>query len=131
MQTEGFTDNAFNPVSAHRITHLPVNADTQTTVRLTTGQTNKCKPFAAQSLTTPVYLIKLPGLPQKTGLGEPVPLHLSLSGQPLTPLGTPALDLIHYLGNPHFHPATNDASLLDYYFECNLKHRGRASNAEH
>ncbi len=66
MQAEGFTDNAFNPVTVHCITHLPVYADTQTTVGQLTGQINKCKPIATQSLAMPVYLIKLPGLPEKT-----------------------------------------------------------------
>jgi len=104
VQTKGFTDNALNPVTAHCITHLPVYADTQTTVGLLTGQINKCKPIAAQSLATPVYLIKLPGLPEKTGFGEPVPLHLSSSGQPLTPLGTPALDYCLAGTGPHAGP---------------------------
>jgi hypothetical protein len=43
-----------------------VYADTQTTVGQLTGQINKCKPIATQSLAMPVYLIKLPGLPEKT-----------------------------------------------------------------
>jgi hypothetical protein len=55
-------------------------------------------------LATPVYLIKLPGLLEKTGLGESVPLHLSSSGQPLTPLGTSALDYCLAGTGPHTGP---------------------------
>lgn len=104
MHTEGFADNAFNPVTAHGITYLPVYADTQPTVGLVTCQINKCESAAAQPTAATVYLIKLLCFPEETGLREPVLLHLDLSGQPFTPLGTPALDDSLTSTGPHANP---------------------------
>ena len=73
MQAESFTNNALNPVAAHGITHLPAYADTQAAVGAGSRQENKCKSITTQSPAMPVYLIKLPGLPEKAGFGEPVP----------------------------------------------------------
>ena len=48
----------------------------------------------------------------------------------LSSIGTPALDLIHYLGNPPLRPATNNTTLLDNYFEQYISHGGSALDAE-
>ncbi len=92
MQAECFTDNTFDPITAHCISNLPVHTYPQATLGLVSSQTNKSKAVAAQPPATPIDLIKLPGFPEKTGLREPVLLHQNLSGQPFTPLGTPSLD---------------------------------------
>ncbi len=113
MQTERFSDNAFDPVTAHGITYLPVYADTQTTVALVTCQINKCESVAAQPPAVAVYLIKLPCFPEKTGLREPILLHQDLSGQPFTPLGTPALDDCLTGTGPHASPKAVCTFTLD------------------
>ena len=92
MQTESFTDKPLYTITTHCIPNLPVDTDPKATLGLVTGQINESKPVAAQPPAATVDLIKLPGFPEKTGLGEPVLLHQSLSRQPFTPLGTPAFD---------------------------------------
>jgi hypothetical protein len=86
MQAERFADNALDPVTAHGITYLAVHTDTQAAVSLITCQVNKGKSVAAQPSPTAVYLIKLPGFPEKTGLGEPVLLHQAYADSRFRPL---------------------------------------------
>jgi len=113
MQSKSFSDNAFDPVTAHGITYLPVYADTQTTVGLVTSQINKRESIATQPPAVAVYLIKLPCFPEKTGLRESVLLHQDLSGQPFTPLGTPALNDCLTGTGPHTGPKAMCTFTLD------------------
>ena len=113
MQTESFADKAFYPVTSHGITNLPVYADPQTTFRLVACQINKCESAAAQPPAAAVYLIKLPCFPKKTKLREPVLLHQDLSGQPFSPLGTPALDDSLTGTGSHANPKTMCTFTLD------------------
>jgi hypothetical protein len=92
VQTESFPDNTLDPITAHCIPNLTVHTYPKATPGLVTGQTNKSKPVASQSSAATIDLVKLPGFPEKTGLGEPVLLHQNLGRQPFTPLGTPAFN---------------------------------------
>ncbi len=75
MQTKGFADNALDSIAAHGIAHLAMDTDPQATFFLFADKINKRKALTAQSSATAIYLIKLPGFPEQTGLGEPEPFH--------------------------------------------------------
>ncbi len=104
MQTKCFPDNTFNAIPVHGISRFSVYTYAESTVGLIALEVNKGKSVSAHPAAELVDLIKLPGFPEKTGFREPVLLHPKLSGQPLTPLGTPALDYCLAGTGPHTGP---------------------------
>ncbi len=75
MEAKGLPDNAFNPVASNSISRLALDRYAQAAVRLRTGQVKKREAVASQPFTVAIDPVKLPGFPEKTGLGESVPLH--------------------------------------------------------
>jgi len=59
----------------------------------------------------------------RQGAGEDIVLLIDweLSGR-----GTPAFDVVHFMGNPPLRAATNSVELLEHYYECYIAHGGNA-----
>ena len=75
MQPEDLSEHPLDPVAADDTTDQAVYTDSQPAGGQTIGKEEKGKTSPLQSAPFPVYLCKLPGVPEQAILGEPEPFH--------------------------------------------------------
>ncbi len=111
MEAKGLPDNTFYPVASNRIPRLALDRYAQAAVRLLTCQIKKREAVASQPFTVAIDPVKLPGFPEKTGLGESIPLHGS-GREPFTSSGAPSFN--HCLSCSGTHPTAKSMGTLPF-----------------